>query len=88
MKKLKFTAHSLADLYGIKVIVSPHVGDDKIVFRRDRQPVRPEVFASYELTVWDLRTGDMNGNCDPTKATEMHVSPKRFDEIKRMDLRK
>jgi hypothetical protein len=79
---MKFSADSLAALHGIKVIVSDVVPDNQIVFREDNHPARS--FASYKLTIWYLDTGKMAGNADITKADEMHMSPRRYDELKRM----
>jgi hypothetical protein len=77
----KYTPDFLARFSGIKVVVSRFVPDNKIVFRGNRHPIKP-IGVHYDLTMWDLETGNMSGNLDPKDATEMQVSRGRYREIK------
>lgn len=88
-QKLKYDIPTISLLGAIKVVVSPYVLDDKIIMRgpRDltRQPsLSPKTYAAYHISIWDLETGVVAGDCDPTKATEWHMSAKRFKQLKEM----
>lgn len=82
--KLEYSHDSLAALGSIKVIVSKYVEDFTIVFRAPKTSNRPSTFVSFYTSIWDLKTGKVHGDLDPSKATEMHMSAKRYDQLKTM----
>jgi hypothetical protein len=68
----------------VKVVVSRYVPDNQIVLRRLKPRQSPGVFASYFMSVWNLETGEIGGDCMPEDATEWHMSAKRFRQLKKM----
>lgn len=89
MSKLAYNLGTLAAIGGVRVIVSKYVKDNQIVMRQprdlSRQPsLAPKTYASFHLSIWDLDTGEVHGDCDPTKATEWHMSFERFRRIKEL----
>jgi hypothetical protein len=92
MSKLPYNLSTLAAIGAVKVIVSKYVADNQIVLRQprdlSRQPsLAPTTFVSYHIyhiSIWDLDKGEVTGDCDPTKATEWHMSPKRFRELQEL----
>lgn len=71
---------SLAQLYGIRLIISPFVPDNKFVLRGNKHPIRP-IGVGYSHTIWDLETGVMSGDCRLQDAQEIHMSQLRYDEL-------
>ncbi len=55
-----------------------------IVIRALKPNPAPTTFASYYISIWDLDTGKIYGECDISKATEMHLSPKRMAQLRDM----
>src|SRR5690242_6238854 len=79
--KMAYTVENMASLTGLKVMVSRYVLDNQIVFKGRERQLKP-LGVSWALTIWNLDTGEMNGNLDLADATEMHVSPARFKELR------
>lgn len=86
--KAKYNYSTLPSLHGVNVVVSTYVKDNQIVLRapkKTRNPNHPYApFASYHLSIWDLDKGEVSGDCPLTSATEMHMSPSRYDQMKKM----
>lgn len=84
MNKLPYNIESLASLGSIKIIVSPFVPDNTIVLKAPKQSYGIRNFASYHVGIWNLDSGDIAGDCDITKATEMHLSHNRMKQLRSM----
>lgn len=86
--KLEHSLDTYLSFKGVKVIVNRYMLDDRIVLRRPKNIRFPgrayEAFAIYHISIWDLDKGEVYGDCNPREATEMHMSPYRFDKLKRM----
>lgn len=87
-KRLKYDVSTIASLGAVKVVVSKYVLDNQIVMRCPKVIKHPEsafaAFASFHTSIWNLDSGDIAGDCDPTMATEWHMSPYRFNQLKNM----
>lgn len=68
------------NLFGIDVIVSPHVPDDRIVLMGKEEWKDPAHF-TRKLSIWDLRTGVVSGNCYEGEVQVIHVSQNNKDYI-------
>jgi hypothetical protein len=89
MSKLKYNLETIAPLSSVKVIVSKYVPSNQIVMRapkpaHKRPSLSPEIYVSFFLSVWDLDTGEIHGDCKPEDATEWHMSPERYKQLQDM----
>lgn len=63
----------LKDLLGIKVVVSPHVPDDKVVLVGQEQ-WKDSLHFSRQLSVLDLTTGEVTGSVHHGEVQRIEVS--------------
>ena len=68
----------LKELYGIQVSVSPHVPDDKIVLV-GREKWKDGLHFSRQLSVLDLKTGEVSGSVHEGEVQRIEVSQKNKD---------
>lgn len=71
---------NLKNLFGINVVVSLHVPDDKIVLIGKEEWKDPSHF-TRKLSIWDLKTGVVSGNCYEGEVQVIHASQKNKDFI-------
>ena len=71
MTKIRYP--KLNDLYGIKVVVSPHVPDDKVVMV-GREESKDSRHFSRQLSVLDLTTGEVSGSVHYGEVEYIQVS--------------
>lgn len=65
----------MKDLYGIKILVSPHVPDDKLVLVGKEEYKDPLHF-TRQLSVMDLKTGKVSGSVHEGEVQVIHLSEK------------
>ena len=76
MTKVKYP--KLKDLYGIEILVSPHVPDDKLVLVGKEEYKDPLHF-SRQLSVMDLKTGKVHGSVHEGEVQVIYLSQKNKD---------
>jgi|GEM_PF-6662438 len=81
MKELEYNLKNLALLPTLDVIISESVPDNQMIFRERADILRDGVFASPRITIWNLETGEMHGNADPTYSRELYMCSKRYDQL-------
>lgn len=88
MSRLKFQPQTFLPLIGVAIKVSDYATDDIIVLRCPKPKKSTNLLyqplASFHLSIWNLKDGSIKGDCPLNKASELHISPKRYDELKRM----
>jgi hypothetical protein len=87
VRDLEYTPDNLARLGtlhgGMKIIVANFLPDNQMVFRTPKPSHRLRNFASFYLSIWNLDTGKISGDCNPDTAQELHMNSKRFAELKK-----
>ena len=78
MSKIKWP--KLKDLYGIKLVVSPHVPDDKLVLV-GREEFKDPLHFSRKLSVLDLKTGKVSGSVHYGEVQVVHASESNKDML-------
>lgn len=79
--KLPFTIDNLAALCSVKLIVNPLTTDDKVVIMAPRKSMMMHSVDDKAISVWDLATGIISGDCSLEDADEIIMSPARFQQI-------
>lgn len=60
---------------GVRVVVSPYVGDNHIVLHGPEESLKP-LGIKRKLSVWNLLDGTISGNCEPDEVQVIHLSEK------------
>lgn len=81
MKKLEYSLKNLSLLPTFDLIISESVPDNQMIFMERADTLRDGAFAPHKFSIWNLDTGEIRGNADPTYSRELYMSSKRCAQL-------